>query len=105
MDKIETRKSHDKDDITTFNYLPVAQLFGKIYIKYMRQNVDQLSCIAQRSTDGVGRVTLLHVCSRKTTTMYKTLIPAKLLMSQEFIIYDFITIALLRFSAYSIDAP
>lgn len=43
------------------SYLPVVQLLGQVDIKYMRQNVDQLSCIAQSSTDGVGRVVMLHV--------------------------------------------
>lgn len=41
--------------------LPVAQLFGKIDVKYMRHNVDQLRGIAQRGADGVGRVVMLHV--------------------------------------------
>ena len=43
------------------NYLPVAQLFGKIDIKYVRHNVDELSGVAQCGTDSVGRVVVLHV--------------------------------------------
>lgn len=60
---MRTQKEHTRSTTqkTSLNYLPVAQLFGKIYVEYMRQNVGQLSRIAQRSADGMGRIVMLHV--------------------------------------------
>lgn len=60
---MRTQKEHKKSMTkkTSLNYLPVAQLFGKIYVKYMRQNVGQLSRIAQCSADGVSRIVMLHI--------------------------------------------
>ena len=79
-----TWEGHDKDDITAFNYLPVAQLFGKIYVEYMRQNVDQLSRVAQCSSDRVSRVIMLHVYKVENSHTQKTSISTKTLMNLDF---------------------
>lgn len=54
MDDIDRQHCHRSD-------LPVAQLFGKIDVKYVRHNVDQLCGVAQRGADSVGRVVILRV--------------------------------------------
>lgn len=57
----KTWQVHSTEDITTFNYLLVAQLFGEIDIEYVGQNVDQQSSRVEPSADGVDGVVVLCV--------------------------------------------